>query len=533
MEKINQTNQEKEVRVRYAPSPTGRQHIGGIRTALFNYLMARANKGKFILRLEDTDRTRYKEEYVTNLFESLNWLGLDWDEGGEKGGKFAPYVQSERFELYREAAHKLVESGNAYYCFCDAERLERIRKIQSENKMAPGYDRNCRSLTEEEIKEKLKKNTPYVIRLKVPLQGKTVFHDLLLGEIEWQNKDISPDPVLLKSDGFPTYHLANIIDDHLMQVSHVLRAQEWLPSTPLHVLLYKAFGWEPPTFCHLPMVNGQDGKKLSKRHGSTSLDEFRVKGYLPEAIINYVALLGCSYIEGKDLYILKELEESFDIKHLNKAPAVFDYKKLEWYNGQYIRKLTDEELLKRTLPFITGKGDAAISLPSSSSTPNNDAPIATGSTVSGVAEDENGRLYCLNNDMSDKEIRDILLHLMPLIKERLRYLSEAAAMVRFIFVEPHGITLDEITPKRLSPLETKKILLKSLDFISLVFRLSHDEAETEARKMAESLEVKFGDFMMVIRGAVTGSKVSPPLIPSIKVLGEKRAISRVKRVLGE
>ena len=314
----------KEVRVRYAPSPTGLQHIGGVRTALFNYLYARSQGGKFILRLEDTDRTRYDEKYVQNLYDTMQWLGIDWDEGGSKGGDYGPYVQSERFELYKEYAQKLIENGEAYYCFCDAERRERIRKIQTENKMAPGYDRNCRHLTPEEVKANLDAGKPYVIRLKVPMEGETKFHDHILGDIVWKNEDISPDPVLLKSDGFPTYHLANIVDDHMMKISHVMRAQEWIPSTPLHVQMYKSFGWEHPEFCHLPMVNGSDGKKLSKRDGSTSLNEFRARGYLPQAIVNYVAMLGCSYEEGKEFYTLEELAKNFKLEHLNKAPAVFD-----------------------------------------------------------------------------------------------------------------------------------------------------------------------------------------------------------------
>ncbi len=239
-----------EVRVRYAPSPTGMQHIGGVRTALFNYLFARANGGKFILRLEDTDRTRYGKEYEQNLFDTLAWMGLDWDEGPDKGGPYGPYVQSERFDLYRKYAMELIEKDKAYYCFCDEERLERIRKIQTMNKMAPGYDRHCRHLTKEETEENLKNGVPYVIRLKVPLEGVTKFRDALLGDIEWKNEDINPDPVLLKSDGFPTYHLANIVDDHFMKISHVMRAQEWIPSTPLHVIMYRAFGWEHPEFCH-------------------------------------------------------------------------------------------------------------------------------------------------------------------------------------------------------------------------------------------------------------------------------------------
>lgn len=518
-----------EVRVRYAPSPTGMQHIGGVRTALFNYLFARSKGGKFILRLEDTDRTRYGEEYVQNLYDTMSWLGLEWDEGGEKGGEYGPYVQSERFDLYKKYAEELVAKGEAYYCFCDAERLERIRKIQTENKMAPGYDRNCRHLTPEEIKANLDAGKPYVIRLKVPLEGETKFHDHLLGDIIWKNEDISPDPVLLKSDGFPTYHLANIVDDHFMKVSHVMRAQEWIPSTPLHVQMYRAFGWEHPEFCHLPMVNGSDGKKLSKRHGSTSLNEFRARGYLPQAIINYVALLGCSYEEGKEFYTLEELAASFKLERLNKAPAVFDYKKLEYYNGNYIRMLSDEDLYKWTLPFITGTGDAALEI-----NPENPQPKPkVGPEYSGVALGEDGEPVCVDKamNMSSSDVKAALMKLMPLIKERLKYLTDAAEMVHFLFTEPAVPPKEEIIPKRLDEAKTKEVLLKAKDFVSQIFGMSHEDAEELGRKMSEEVGVKMGDFMMPIRMAVTGSRVSPPLIGSILILGKDRALARLEKTL--
>ncbi len=518
-----------EVRVRYAPSPTGMQHIGGVRTALFNYLFARSKGGKFILRLEDTDRTRYGEEYVKNLYDTMSWLGLEWDEGGDKGGEYGPYVQSQRFDLYKKYAEELVAKGEAYYCFCDAERLERIRKIQTENKMAPGYDRNCRHLTPEEVKENLAKGIPHVIRLKVPLEGETKFHDHLLGDIIWKNEDISPDPVLLKSDGFPTYHLANIVDDHFMKVSHVMRAQEWIPSTPLHVQMYRAFGWEHPEFCHLPMVNGSDGKKLSKRHGSTSLNEFRARGYLPQAIINYVALLGCSYEEGKEFYTLEELAKAFKLEHLNKAPAVFDYKKLEYYNGNYIRMLSDEDLYKWTLPFITGTGDAALEI-----NPENPQPKPkVGPEYSGVALGEDGEPVCVDKamNMSSADVKEALMKLMPLIKERLKYLTDAAEMVHFLFTEPAVPPKEQIIPKKLDEAKTKEVLLKAKDFVSKIFGMGHEEAEEEARKMSEEIGVKMGDFMMPIRMAVTGSRVSPPLIGSILILGKDEALARIEKTL--
>ena len=503
-----------QIKVRYAPSPTGFQHIGGVRTALFNYLFARSKGGKFVLRIEDTDRTRYGEEYEQNLYDTLEWLGLEWDEGGTKGGPCAPYVQSQRFDLYRKYAEELVEKGFAYYCFCDSERLDRIRKIQTMNKMPPGYDRACRSLTAEEIRAKLEAGIPHVIRLKVPLEGSTKFKDVLLGDIEWKNEDINPDQILLKSDGFPTYHLANIVDDHLMGITHVMRAQEWLPSTPMHVIMYKAFGWEPPQFCHLPMVMGNDGQKLSKRHGATSCNEFRNKGYLKEAVINYVAMLGCSYEDGRDMYSLPELEKLFSMEHLNKSPAVFDYKKLEWFNGQYIREKTDEELFGLTWPYVANSG------------------------IFGAIDPEKQKAAgCkFENETYLKptsEQKEILMRVMPLVKERLHFLNEIAGMVRFLFEEPAIPPLEEIIPKKLDAETTKKALLKACEVMPKIKDLDEHSAGELFRAEAEAMGIKLGDFMMPIRMAVTGSRISPPLVGSIQILGIPQAAARIEKTIKE
>jgi len=314
-----------------------------------------------------------------------------------------------------------------------------------------------------------------------------------------------------------------------MKVSHVMRAQEWIPSTPLHVQMYRSFGWEHPEFCHLPMVNGSDGKKLSKRHGSTSLNEFRARGYLPQAIVNYVALLGCSYEDGRDMYTLEELGQLFKLEHLNKAPAVFDYKKLEWYNGQYIRALTDEELYNWVLPFITGTGDAQLEI-----NPENPQPKPkVGPEYSGVALGADGEPVCVDAsmNMSSADVKKKLMELMPLIKERLHFLCDAAEMVHFLFTEPAVPPKTDIIPKKLDEAKTKEVLEKSKDFIKALPSLDHEASEALAKQFAEELGIKLGDFMMPIRMAVTGSRVSPPLMGSILILGVEKSIERVERTL--
>jgi glutamyl-tRNA synthetase len=503
------------VRDRYAPSPTGLQHIGGIRTALFNYLFARSCGGKFILRLEDTDRTRFDESYVQNLYDTFDWLGIKWDEGPEPppspkgegspldvGGTFAPYVQSERTDLYKEYAKELLDKGQAYYCFCSSERIEEVRKQrEAAHSSETGYDRMCRNVDSQEAAKRAAAGEACTVRLKIPLGETTCFHDHLLGDIEWKNDDVNPDPVLLKSDGFPTYHLANVVDDHLMEITHVLRAQEWLSSTPLHVIMYKSFGWTPPEFCHLPMVMGQDGKKLSKRHGATSIDEFRRHGYLPEALLNYIALLGASYEEGKDIYTLEELAACFSLEKLNKAPAVFDYKKLEWYNGQYIRMKSDAELASLCLPFAVDNGffDGA----------------------------GNGA-----KDEPTQQQREIFTAAMPLVKERLVFLSEVPEKIAYLFKEPEIPAVDEFIPKKCDLDKTVKLLRIGLELVRPLAEMPDDEAaETFIKAEAEKREVKLGDLMMPLRVAITGSRVSPPLFGSLRILGAECSQERVQRAL--
>ncbi len=475
------------VRVRYAPSPTGLQHIGGVRTALFNYLFARSQGGSFILRIEDTDQERYSEEALQDLYDTLNWFGITWDEGPLVGGDLGPYVQSQRLELYKGYAEELVRKGLAYYCYCTTERLEQVRAQQDKTKSSfKGYDRRCRDL---DAPPEDGAAQP-VVRLKVPIEGKTSFTDLLMGTITRKNSDVNPDPVLLKSDGYPTYHLANVVDDHLMGITHIMRAQEWIPSGPLHVLLYEAFGWDPPLYCHLPMVMGKDGQKLSKRHGSTAVRDFRTKGYLSEAMINYISLLGWSYDDQREFFTLQELKELFTLEKLNKAPGVFDYKKLEWFNGQYIRKCSDAQLTELLLPFLEEQ-------------------------------------QVVDNPVTQEQF-DILASALPLIKQRLHLLQDVGEMTRFLFQEIPVPPADQLIPKKHTAKDASRVLKRSLELLEDMDQYSVEQLEELFKAESESMGVKLGAMLMPLRVAVTGSRISPPLFESLKLLGLKRTLSRIE-----
>ncbi len=482
-----------DVRVRYAPSTTGLQHIGGVRTALFNYFFAKSMGGKFILRVEDTDRERFSEESLKDLYDTLSWLGIDWDEGPVKGGPYGPYVQSERTDLYRKYADQLVDNGKAYHCFCTTERLNNLREVQKKEKKNYGYDRHCRNLSKDEVSKKLSEGVKSVIRLKVPLEGKTSFNDLILGTITRKNKDISPDPVLLKSDGYPTYHLANVIDDHLMKISHILRAQEWIPSGAMHIILYNAFGWDPPVYCHLPMVMGKDGQKLSKRHGSTSVVDFRERGYLPEAIINYVTMVGWAYDDSREFFTKEELEKLFSLEKINKAPGVFDYKKLEWFNGQYIRKKSEAEIIEAVLPYL--KKDGIIS-----------------------------------EDVSEKEMT-IIKNMMGFMTERLHFISDISELSRFLFKDIDAYTLTDLIPKKMDFAGTLNVLKGVRSLLEDFETRTDEENEVLFRQKSEEMDVKLGSLLMPLRVAISGSKVSPPIFESLRLLGSKKALERIDTVI--
>lgn len=348
-----------KIRVRFAPSPTGWLHIGGLRTALYNYLLAKKSGGKFIIRIEDTDRTRFVSGAIEGILSILERCNLDWDEGPSlkkdgklvEKGRHGPYIQSKRQDIYRHYVEKLLSKEGAYFCFCSQQRLEELRQIQQLNKQPVKYDGHCRNLAPQEVENLLKEKVPAVVRLKVPLAGQTAFNDLIHGQVTFENALID-DQILLKSDGFPTYHLASVVDDYLMKISIVLRGEEWLPSTPKHLLLYQAFGWRAPEFAHLPLLLNKDRTKLSKRHGEVAVGEYLKHGFLPEAIINFVALLGWNPGTEQEIFSLKDLVKQFSLDKVQKAGAVLNLTKLEWLNGHYIRHLSIDKLTKAALPYL-------------------------------------------------------------------------------------------------------------------------------------------------------------------------------------
>jgi glutamyl-tRNA synthetase len=473
---------ENNIRVRFAPSPTGYPHLGNIRTALFNWVFARHNKGVFILRIEDTDLARMVEDATDVIIESLRWLGLDWDEG--------PYFQSQRLELYREAADKLLKQGNAYRCYCSPKRLQSMRQEQMNRKQPPGYDRLCRELTPEACAEKEAGGAVPVVRFKSPMDGQTSFNDLLRGQIVFENSTLD-DFVLLKSDGYPTYHLANIVDDHFMEISHVLRADEWLSSTPRHVLLYEALDWMPPQFAHLPMILGPDRSKLSKRHGATSVDEYKEQGYLPEAMFNFLALLGWSLDDKTELLTQDKIVKYFSLDRISRTAAVFNKDKLEWMNGVYIRGLGLDEFTSRAMPFLEK------SLP-----PDIKRPL----------------------DIS------YIRRIMPLIQERARTLAEVPQLSDFFFADELEYDAGLLLGKT-SKDEAIGSLQASITAMNGVQNWAAASLEAVFRPLAEKLKLKTGVFFGLLRVAVTGRTAAPPLFQTMEVMGRERCLKRLKAAL--
>jgi len=479
------------VRVRYAPSPTGYPHVGNIRTALFNWLFARHHGGSFIVRIEDTDVTRKVKDAVKAILDGLRWLGLDWDEGPEVGGKHAPYFQSQRLEIYRELAERLISQGDAYYCYCSPQRLKEMRAEQVGRKQPPGYDRLCRDLTQEERAQKEAEGITPVVRFKTPLGGQTRFDDLIRGEVVFDNNTLD-DFILLKSDGYPTYHLANVVDDHLMEISHVLRAEEWLSNTPRHLLLYRALGFEPPQFAHLPMILGSDRSKLSKRHGAVSITEYREQGYLPEAMVNFLALLGWSLDDKTELMSREELIQSFSLERISRTAAIFNRDKLNWMNGVYIRNLTADEFFEAVEPYLM------------MNIPAGEALIA-----------------------SEEYVRDIL----PLIQERARTLAEVAELAQFFFIDRLDYEPGLLIGENMSHHSAIQALKAAQQRLSQLEEFDAGSLEALLRPLAVELGLKTGQLFGTLRVAVTGRTAAPPLFQTMAVLGKERCLRRIEAAL--
>ncbi len=483
------TDKSNDIRVRSAPSPTGRPHIGTAYITLLNYVFARKNGGNLVLRIEDTDRSRYDAKSEKEIYELLNWLGLTPDESPEIGGEYGPYRQSERVGIYQKYAQQLVEQGEAYYCFCSSERLEKVRAECRACGEPPMYDRCCRDLDPREAEERAKEDESYVIRLKVPLEGSTKFHDVVRGDIEVENRIID-DQVLLKSDGFPTYHLANVVDDHLMEISHIIRGEEWLSSVPKHIILYEAFGWEPPVYAHTPLLRGKDGSKLGKRHGAQPALEYREQGYLPEALLNYLALQGWTPPAGgpeeKEFFGLEEMIDKFKLEDLDATAPVYDEDKLKWLNGKWIRALSTAELISK--------------------------------------------FKILNLKFLESVSEERLERIVSLVQERMETLRDFEDLAGFFFTAPEVDKELLVEQAHGSEAEVKAILASAQEIIRET-ELEHDKLEEAFRKKASDAGWGMRAICMTTRVAVTGKTVSPPLFDCIRVLGREETTERLTSAL--
>ena len=474
-----------EVRVRYAPSPTGQPHIGNIRTALFNWLFARHHGGKFIVRIEDTDQNRLVEGAVEAILDGLRWLNIDWDEGPEVDGPHAPYIQSQRLEVYQSLTEQLLDQGNAYYCYCSREELERLRRANRGS--GEGNGCNCLSSGRAGAVGQPVSDDDRVVRFAMPRSGVTQVNDLIRGDVEWRN-ELQEDFVILKSDGFPTYHLAVVADDHLMEISHVMRAEEWLPSTPRHLQLFRAFGFQPPEFAHLPMITGPDRAKLSKRHGATAIGEYREEGYLPEALLNFMVLLGWSLDGSTEVVSLQEIIDNFTLDRITKSAAIFDQDKLMWMNGVYIRNMPADELAGRMAEYIPRSLDA--------------------------------------------EGQDYLCRIAPLVQERLKRLDDSDDMTAYFFGElAPDYDSGTLVQKGMDSAVTTTALQAALEDLTTNTAdgdFGHEKLESLLGETGQRLELSRRQFFGLLRTAATGRTVSPPLFETMEVMGRQRVLSRLR-----
>jgi glutamyl-tRNA synthetase len=467
------------VRVRFAPSPTGALHIGSVRTNLYNYLFARQRDGILILRIEDTDQDRLVAGAIDSIYDGLHWLGISWQEGPHEGGPHAPYVQSERLPLYQKHAQELIDKGAAYYCFCSKERLAALRAEQEARHELSRYDRRCRNIPPAEAAERAR-TEPHVIRLKVPDAGTLAIDDLVHGHIEWQ-ADTIEDQVILKSDGFPTYHLAVVVDDHVMGITHIMRGDEWMASVPKHLLIYRAFGWDVPPMAHVPSVLGADGKKLSKRHGSTALLQFREDGYLPEGLINYLALVGWSPGTEDEIFSMDDLIRVWKIEQVQSAGGKWDKERLDYFNGVWIRRLSIDELVRRLEPFVPAEWDRA--------------------TLKKIA---------------------------PHIQERMKTLREAKDQIGFLFSDNIGYEPSLLIPKKRDRMLTAEALVRSRAVLGELEPFTAEMIRPGLETLAEQLGWPRKDLNGAIRMAITGRQVGPPLYESLEVLGKENSLRRIE-----
>lgn len=477
------------IRVRFAPSPTGYLHIGGLRTALYNYLLARHNKGKFILRIEDTDRNRFVEGAVDNLIDTLKWVGLDYDEGPDKTGDYGPYMQSERLPIYKENIEKLISVKKAYYCFCSQERLKEVREKFQKEGLQPMYDKHCLHLSESERNEKLEAGIPYVVRLNVEPGKQIVLNDTVRGEVTF-NSDIVDDQVLIKSDGYPTYHLANVVDDHYMKITHVIRGEEWLPSTPKHIILYDYFGWEKPVFAHLPLLLNPDKSKLSKRQGDVAVEDYRSKGYLQEALINFVALLGWNFADDKEFYRMDELIEKFSLDGVNKAGAVFNIEKLNWLNAEHLRSKPLGELIN-------------------------------------LLREELKHTKYLSARFSDEFLGQVI----EAMKERVSFIKEIPEKGSYLFEEPEEY--DEAVVKKRWKTDSAEHLKILVEEFSKLSNPQKEDYEHALRQTAEKLGIGTGKLIHPVRLAVSGVGGGPGVFDILYIIGKDSTIDRLNKAINK
>jgi glutamyl-tRNA synthetase len=478
-----------EVRVRFAPSPTGYLHVGGLRTALYNYLFARHNNGKMILRIEDTDRTRFVEGATENLIKYLEWSGISFDEGPHIGGNYGPYIQSERFDLYKKYGMQLIENGQAYYAFDTSEELDFMRERQQKAGIAPKYDRtsmkNQFTLGEDKTKDLLAQNVPFVVRLKVPFEGEIKFKDMIRGEVTVRSRDVD-DQILLKSDGFPTYHLANVVDDHLMGISHVIRGEEWLPSTPKHILLYQSFDWEAPDFAHLPLLLNKDKSKLSKRQGDVAVEDYVRKGYFKEAFVNFIALLGWNPTSDREIFSMQELIETFSLEKVNKSGAIFDITKLNWMNSQYLRTKSLNELADFIIPFLQNINFNFIS-------------------------------------------KDYLMKVIDLIKERIDNLIELPEFAPYMFAKPKEYDQDFI--KKHWKENTQNTIEKYFVELKNITKWDYQTLHDFTQKYCEENNLKLREIVHPLRIMITGKSVGAGLFETMSLLQQNDVLDRISYFL--